>query len=134
MSLATVREGLAAACEAAGLNCVGYVTDDISTPAAVIAIQPFEYQLVMAANRAPITYKLSVYVERTDEVGAQEQLDEWIDPTSASSLKAILETASVATAAGVDYVWVKAVDTPVQQVQFGSITYLSVEFTVEVVV
>ncbi len=134
MSLATVREGLASACEAAGLNCTGYVTDDISTPAAVIAIQPFEYALVFSATRSPLTYKISVYVERTDEIDAQQQFDKWIDPSSATSLKAILEEASVATAAGVDYVWVKEVATPVQQAQFGSVPYLSVEFTVEVVV
>jgi len=134
VTLATVRAGLAAACEGAGLNCTGYVTDDISTPAAVIAIQPFQYQLVFSSTRAPITYKISVYVERTDEVGAQEQLDEWIDPASSTSLKALLEAAAVATDAGVDYVWVRGVDTPVQQVQFGSVTYLSVDFTVEVVV
>ena len=132
--ISTIREALADACTSVGLNATGYITDDIQTPAAVIGWTDWPYDYTFGrASDGPTVWTITLIIERTDEIAAQQALDDFVDYASATCVKTAVETAAVATAAGVNYVWVRRAS-GVQQIQMGSLNYLSVELSVEVVV
>ena len=132
-TLATIRAALADACETLGLHSSGYITDDITTPAAVVARTTVTYDSTMGRGSDELTFRVSVYVDRTDEVGAQQFLDELVEPGTSMTLKTILEDADTATAAGVHYIRVRTAS-EVNQGSIGSLNYLSVDFDLEVMV
>lgn len=132
-TLATIRAALADACETLGLHASGYITDDITTPAAVVARTVVTYDSTMGRGSDELTFRVSVYVDRTDEIGAQQFLDELVEPGTSQTLKTILEDADTATAAGVHYIRVRTAS-EVNQGSIGSLNYLSVDFDLEVMV
>lgn len=132
--ISEIRAALADACQTVGLNSVGYITDDITTPAAVIGWTDWPYDYTFGRSYdGPTVWTITLIVDRTDEIAAQDLIDGWVDAASEQCVKTAIEAASVATAAGVQYVWVRRAG-QIQQITYGSINYLSVELTVEVVV
>ena len=133
MTLKQQREALVDVCESVGLTATGYITDDIQTPAAVISRGVVEYDQTMGRGSDQVLWKIIVVVERTDEIGAQDDLDDWVDPEGAQMLKTALETTAVFQAADVHYFRLRTAS-EVQVFTMGSLTYLSVEFDVETMV
>ena len=133
MTFSEQRAALATACESVGLTASGYITDDIQTPAAIIARATVDYDVTFGRGADSVNWLIRVYVDRADEIAGQDDLDEWVDPESSSLLKTAIEAASVATAGGVHYFRLRTAS-EVQAVTFGSITYLFIELTVEAVV
>lgn len=132
--IAEIRAALADACTSVGLNASGYITDDIQTPAAIIGWTDWPYDYTFGrASDGPSVWTITLIIERTDETGAQVALDDWIDYASPLCVKTVLEAEAVREAAGVEFVWVRRAS-GVQQIQMGSVNYLSVELSVEVVV
>ena len=132
-TLQIIRTAIADACETVGLHSSGYITDDISTPAAVVARGVVTYDETMGRGSDDLNFKVIVYVDRTNEVDAQQFLDELVEPGTSQTLKTILEDADTATAAGVHYIRVRTAS-EVNQGSIGSLNYLSVEFDLEVMV
>ena len=132
-TLATIRAAIADACETLGLHSFGYITDDITTPAAVVARTTVTYDSTMGRGSDDLTFRVSVFVDRTDEVGAQQFLDELVEPGTSMTLKTILEDSDTVAAAGVHYIRVRTAS-EVNQGSIGSLNYLSVDFDLEVMV
>jgi hypothetical protein len=132
VSLPTIRAAIA---DAAGgltdLRGSAYAVDQIEAPMALVELHGIDYDL---AYEGPDSYimKLSLYVDRSNVKKAQERLDEFCEPTGAKSIKATLETASVATAAGAHYIRVRKMVGP-SLAQLGAAEFLMVEFELEVV-
>ena len=132
-SLAAMRRALADACSSVGLNATGYITDDINTPAAVIARTQVDYDQTLGRGSDQFGFTIRVYVDRTDEIAGQQLLDMLVEPGTASTLKTAIETQSVFDAAGVHFFRVRTAS-EVQVTQLGQIGYLTVEFDLEVMV
>ena len=132
-SLAAMRRALADACASVGLNATGYITDDINTPAAVIARTQVDYDQTLGRGSDQFGFTIRVYVDRTDEIAGQQLLDMLVEPGTSSTLKTAIETQSVFDAAGVHFFRVRTAS-EVQVTQLGQIGYLTVEFDLEVMV
>lgn len=133
MSFSVIRAAIADACESVGLLAHSYITDDITTPAAVIRMDRVQYDLTFGRGADQIDLTVTVVADRTDEQGAQAFLDDLIDPASSSLLKTVLEDSDTVAAAGVHYIRVREASA-VQQLRYGAVDYLSVDLTIEVVV
>ena len=132
--IATIRQALSDACATiSGLDSVPTASDQVNVLQAVVWREQIDYDLVMGRAADTYNFKITVYGIRSDPVGTQTSFDNLCEPTGATSLKATLETASVAAAAAVDYVRVKTAH-PVTQTEVGGLIYLTQEFDVEVVV
>ena len=128
--MTTIAEVRAALAEACGIRATAYITDSVNTPVAVVSLNEVNYDVVMGRGADQWNYTVTVYTSRTDDVRAQKYLDDLREPTGATSLKTLIE-ADTALAELVDYVVVRSAS-PVQAQPVGQVTYLLVEFTVEV--
>ncbi len=128
--MTTIAEVRAALAEACGIRATAYITDSVNTPVAVVALNEVDYDVVMGRGADQWNYTVTVYTSRTDETRAQKYLDDLREPTGATSLKTLIE-ADAGLAELVDYVVVRSAS-PVQAQPVGQVTYLLVEFTVEV--
>ena len=134
MSLTTIRQALADALEGVeGLTVSPYVTDQVLTPHAMVALRGIDYDLVFGRGADTYNFVVSVYVSRTLEDEQQALLDRIADPTDASCLKALLEADAVVSAAGVDYIRVRSVN-QIDEKLVGALPYLFVDYELEVVV
>lgn len=134
MTVATIRTALADACATIdGLQASPYVRDATNWPEAQIDRGDIDYDFVMADGPATYPFRVLVYGGRVDEVAAQTLLDEYAEPTGATSIKVAIQSDTAKTAGGWDYAEVKSC-TAAQVALIGGIEYVFIEFDVEVVV
>lgn len=132
MTIATVRDALGDALETiSGLTASRYVPDQVVGPIAVVRRGRVNYDIVFARGADEWQWFIDVYHARTAEQTAQEYLDALCEPSGSGSLKTVLETASVATAAGADYIRVRTAS-EVNTATVANTTYLTVTWEVEV--
>lgn len=130
-TIAGVRQAIADACSTIpGWRASPYIKDTVAPPEIQVVAGQVDYDLVMARGADIWNYTLMAYVQRDSERAGQIMLDELCAPSGAGSLKTVLE-ADVALAALVDYVRVRTAS-EVRSATVGAVTYLLVEFTVEV--
>lgn len=133
MTIAQVRTAMATALDGiSGLRSSPYLTDQINPPQAMIDFEIPEYDLVFGRGADEYLFTVWIFDQRTSERSSQIRLDTWRDPSSASSLKQVLET-NAGLLAVCDYARVKSASVP-RAVQVGATDYLVVEFQVEVVI
>ena len=132
MTIATIRGAIKDAAKGlTELRALAYAPDQIEGPQAIVELHGITYDFTFGRGD---TYdmKLSIYVPRSNLIGAQKRLDEFSEPSGAKSIKATLEAEAVATAAGADYIRVRSMTGP-SLAQMGAAEFLMVEFELEVV-
>jgi hypothetical protein len=128
-----MRSGLADAIGGiSGLRCGEYVADIANVPAASVNLKKAAYDFVFENGKATYTFSVMVYFDRNNERAAQVFFDALMEPTGATSVKATVETDTVGTAMGVDIIDVKTAN-GVGQAVVGEVSYLAIEFEIEVV-
>ena len=137
MSLADIRLAIADALKTIPkVRPVAYITDGAEVPSggiyAELAMGEISYDIVMGRGADLYTFTVRCAVQRVDEIRGQALLDTLREPSGATSVKTVLE-ADETLGGLVDYVHVKAASAD-QVITVGQLTYLGVEFTVEVCV
>jgi DNA-binding LytR/AlgR family response regulator len=132
-SIATMRSALADALETlAGWTVSPYFVDAVTTPMLVVGAVSMSYDVTMGRGADEPTITVTAYVSRSAEDAQQAKLDELLEPSGASSLKAAVEQQSVYTSAGVHYFRVRSA-TSVDSQKVGAAPYLFVDFLIEAV-
>ena len=132
MTVEDVRVALADACASiSGWRASPYIRDTVAPPEIQVARGVTNFDIVMGRGADDFQYRLIAYVQRDSERSGQILLDELCEPSGPGSLKEVLETVEVATAAGADYIRVREAS-EVRSVEVGLVAYMLVEFTVEV--
>lgn len=134
MTISTIRTALVDALDdITGLHAAAYLPDQIAaTPLAVVSLRSLDYDLVFGRGADTYMFVVSVYTSKTALPQEQALLDTFCEPSGSTSIKTQLETAAVATAAGVDYVRVRNVQ-GVDVRNVGDLPYLVLDFELEVV-
>jgi hypothetical protein len=114
----------------AGWRASPYIRDAVAAPEMQIARGVVTYDTSMGRQSDDLRFLIRAYVQRDSERAGQILLDELCESFGAGSLKTVLE-ADVALKDLVDIVRVREA-TPVQQQDVGIVSYLFVEFDVEV--
>jgi len=131
MSTESVRVALSDAVDSiAGLRCTPYKTGQINPPQAMIDYE-VNYDLTFGRGGDTYAFKIVVFDQITSERSAQIRLDLWRDGSDASSVKSVVE-ADTGLAAVCDYARVTSAS-DIRLSSIGGVDYLSVEFSVEVV-
>jgi len=130
MSLATIREGMAANLgDIAGIRVYEEVPDNPALPCAVIQLDTVNYDVAFQRGATEYTFIVNTVVTRTTVRRAQRKLDEFIDD-GARSVKTAIESDSTLGGAAFDTRVVEVRN--IAPVTIGDIQYMAVEFTVTV--
>jgi hypothetical protein len=94
--IADVRAGLATAMGTiAGLSTEAYVRDIADVPVAMVGgPDPLEYDKTFGRGHDDYTFPVMVFAARVSDEDSQTQLDAYLDPFGASSIKAAIEADS----------------------------------------
>lgn len=94
-ALVAVRDGLATRLAAiSGLRVYDTVPDSVAVPAAVVTIAPgdfLDYDVTLSDGADNLHFSVLLLVSKASERAGQDQLDGYLAPTGASSVKAALE-------------------------------------------
>ena len=127
-----VRQALADAITAGtDLRATPIVQDQIVAPIAVVARQAFDPRMVFSQRKAAYQFTVTIYVGRTVERAAQNELDGYAEISGDGSVIAAIQDGTNWVDVTVDY----AVVTNVSEVQvaaIGEVQYLAVVLDVEV--
>lgn len=133
-TIADIREGLTAAIVAgvSGANCTGYMHASGTPPLFEIEVDTIDYHASMGAGYVMYQFVVRGLVNLGSDVGAQVNLDTYMNPSGTNSLKAAIE-ADKTLGGVVDTLKVTNVTrTAVYSAQQGQTSYLGAEWAVEV--
>lgn len=129
MTIADIREALAAAIEATGVKATAYVTDQVNTPQAVVRRGELNYSDSFDGE-ARYDFTITVYATREARAG-QEYLDALVEPEGFTSMKAAVEN-DTALKEHIHYATVTRAS-PVNEAVVGETQYLAVDFSVLII-
>lgn len=129
MNIYDVRVALAAALTTAVKRSYAFVAPKIEPPAALVSAGAGSYDDDFAGSMT-VDFSVLVLVSRADDRSAQKSLDAYITPTGTSSIKAAIE-ADRTLGGEVSSAAVTGWGEP-QEVELAGVSYLAVEFMVEV--
>ena len=131
-TVSQIRTGLATRLDTiSGTHCYSYEPDVSIAPALIVASYSIDYDLVMGAGT---TYEFDVLVllGRQVDRSFQEQIDSYLQPTGATSVKAAVE--GDPTLGGVvSYAEVRSVNSSLTSMDFAGVTYAVATVRVEVI-
>ena len=131
-TVAQLRSGLFDVLDGiSGVHAYSYEPDTPVPPALVVATYSADYDLVMGAGT---TYTFDIYVilGRQVDRSFQEQIDSYLQPAGATSIKAAV--AADPTLGGVaSFAVVRSVNSSLQSMDFAGVTYAAATVQVEVV-
>lgn len=135
VDIRTVRLAIATAVGAIlGLNTSYFVPDQVNTPLAVVFRKLITYDVTMGGAGTDrgnsYLFAVVVYAPRAAAQASQDLLDNYCEPTGATSIKAAIET-NAALQALVAWADVTSASEP-QIATAGQIEYMTTEWTVEV--
>lgn len=90
--LGDIRAGLVQNLSSLDANCSGYLYSDPPTPCFEIDFQPTTYGPAFSRGADTLQVIVRGIVQLGEETNAQSTLDEWLDPSGLSSVKAALES------------------------------------------
>lgn len=98
MNVTAVRQGLANAITAGVTSSVGllatwYVPDGVTVPCAFVKPDTIDFDKTMARGTDEMTFIITVYVSRADDIASQEWLDRYLAGSGPGSFKAAIEAA-----------------------------------------
>lgn len=129
---ADVRMALASAITAGtGLQCDPYVMDHVNAPCVMLGRNEMDPRFVFSATKNSFNFRVTLFVSRQSEVAAQQAIDLYADPLSASGIRQAIENSALWTVS-VDYAQVNKIG-PVREIESAGVIYMSVDFDVEVV-
>ena len=129
--IADVREALAAAVQQTGLACDPYTRASVNAPQAMVNRSRMNPNLVLGAKTSEYHFRVTIYVNGTDELAAQELLDSYSDLASPASVVNAIEAYNWA-GLGVHYGQCDEVG-EVLEVTVGELTYLTTAIDVSMV-
>lgn len=92
-SLTDLREGVAAnLASITGLQQSGYMLSNPTPPCAEVEPGPIAYDKAMQRGLDRYQLTVRVYVAFSTDIGAQKRLDEFLESTGATSIKAAIES------------------------------------------
>lgn len=92
--IANVRAALAAAMTMDGLSTEAYVRDIADVPVAMVGGPDIEYDKTFGRGHDDMTIPIMLFASRVSDQEGQAQLDAYLDPFGASSLKSAIEADS----------------------------------------
>lgn len=126
------REGLAAAMSGiAGLNAYPYAVDTCELPAAMVFGPEVDYDKTFGNGSDDYRFWVILLVNRTEPVTAQQQLDNFLDPYSSTSIKRAIEE-NIDLKGIVDFAVVRNNREYGEQRTIGGVQVLATELLVEV--
>lgn len=132
MDFQTIRAGLATRLATiSGLNTYANPPGSITAPAAVVLMDGdfINYHTAMGGDTFDLQFTVRLLVARTLDSLSQANLDAYLAPTGASSIKAAIEGGSVS---GCDYATVARARGYGGTYLVGEVPYFGCEFVVEV--
>jgi hypothetical protein len=130
MDVGTVRSNLAyVLTNVSGLRSVAYVPSKIEPPMAMVSIGAGQYDDTFAGAMTAEMGVL-VLVARADDRNAQSRLNQYISPTGDYSIKAAVDASPTLSGAASSATVIGWADPA--EFEVGGISYVGVEFTVEV--
>ena len=131
MDIDNVRAELATALDTiSGLRCYAYVPDSISVPAAIIGMGAVQYDETLAGSMTA-SFVVTVAVGRSDMRSSQTKINDYVQATGATSIKAAVESDPTLNGT-VSSVTVMSA-TPPSEFTMGETSYLSVQFEIEAI-
>jgi hypothetical protein len=92
-TIANIRTALAAAMTMDGLSTEAYVRDIADVPVAMVGgPDPIEYDKTFGRGHDDYTFPIMIFSSRVSDEESQENLDSYLDPYGAKSLKAAIES------------------------------------------
>jgi hypothetical protein len=132
MSFSTLRTGLATnLATITGLRTSAIVPDQPNPPIAVILPDNIAYDIAFKRGADTYTFIILLIVGRMDERSAQNLLDSYCAPSGATSVKTAVESDRTLGGAAFDCRVTNM--RAYRSLMFGEVTYLSAEFSVEVI-
>ena len=131
MSIQTIRDGLKARLETiTGLRAADTVPEQINPPIAVISVGTIDYsQSFGGTGLTAFNFVVTVFVSRPSTRTGQNLLDDYMEPSGATSVKAALEAVPGLSGASQD-VYVSGVNNVGSVTLEDSNTYLTADFAV----
>lgn len=132
--LTSIRDGLKTNLETiAGLTAYEYVPDFIDPPIALVApLNTLNYDSTMARGADTYEIPVIVYISRIDAQTAQDEVDNYLASTGATSVKAAIESDPTLGGAAMSVRVISASDYGEYEVTQGT-RFLGVTFNVEVI-
>ena len=128
-----IRTGIKSAlANISALVTYDFLPDNIEVPCALVApIETIEYDIAMSRGADKYEFPIYLYVSRVDAELSQDEVDTYLAPTGANSIKTAIETD---TSLGGECQSVRVTDASEFGVyNIGGIDYIGVLFTVEVI-
>ena len=133
MTIAGIRQGLATnLATISGLRTASEIPDQASPPIAIVSLQSIDYHNAMQNGMTNFIFTVQVIVGRAAEKEAQRRLDQYAEPTGATSVKSAIE--SDKSLNGNCQTLIVDSMPSVGSLQMNDQTYLAAEFSVQVYV
>lgn len=133
MTIAGIRQGLTTNLGTiTGLRTASEIPDQASPPIAIVSLQSIDYHNAMQNGMTNFIFTVQVIVGRAAEKEAQRRLDQYAEPTGATSVKSAIE--SDKSLNGNCQTLIVDSMPSVGSLQMNDQTYLAAEFSVQVYV
>lgn len=133
MTIAGIRQGLATNVGTiSGLRTASEIPDQASPPIAIVSLQSIDYHNAMQNGMTNFIFTVQVIVGRAAEKEAQRRLDQYAEPSGATSVKSAIE--SDKSLNGNCQTLIVDSMPSVGSLQMNDQTYLAAEFSVQVYV
>ena len=133
MTIAGIRQGLATNLGTiTGLRTAAEIPDQASPPIAIVSLQSIDYHNAFQNGMTNFIFTVQVIVGRAAEKEAQRRLDQYAEPTGATSVKSAIE--SDKSLNGNCQTLIVDSMPSVGSLQMNDQTYLAAEFSVQVYV
>ena len=114
-----------------GLNAFSFLPDSFGTPAAVTSIMAVEYH-ESGGQEGIIEAVVTLLVARTDAAASQKTMQQFMDPTGATSIKTAIESDCTLGGLVSDLIVTKSARGPAVTVPPSGIVYLTCDFDVTI--
>lgn len=133
MTIAGIRSGLTTNLgNITGLRTASEIPDQASPPIAIVSLQSIDYHNAMQNGMTNFIFTVQVIVGRAAEKEAQRRLDQYAEPSGATSVKSAIE--SDKSLNGNCQTLIVDSMPSVGSLQMNDQTYLAAEFSVQVYV
>ena len=131
MSIQTIRDGLKTRLQTiTGLRAADTIPEQITPPIAVISVGSVDYsQSFGGSGLTAFNFVVTVFVSRPSTRTGQNLLDDYMEPTGATSIRAALEAVPGLSGASQD-VYVSGVSNVGNVTLEDGVTYLTADFAV----
>lgn len=125
-----IREGIATLLDGiTGLRVFSFIPGQFSPPAAIVGMPSVDFDAAMQRGLDEWTCDIFVVVAHQSDKHAEKNMESYLDPSGAKSVKAVLEADGTLSGVVSDSRVVRA--EPASFV-FGDVTFVGIEFTLQI--